>query len=176
MTATTTIQITTGGHAPCSSGDVRIEINDKAHVPTRRHVQIPGNDQLTKDWFDIQVNPSASVRLLIADEIRRHGMVDRVTRERFGTGVAQTAARSRQDGPAAQDASVAGASPASPAAATPWSPPLGDPSVEDLERQRAVLDAQINDLAQLKIAHEQQSAFDEELRRQGITAPDGLLI
>lgn len=47
---------------------------------SRRNVSLPLSDYLAIAWWDAQMDPSASVRLMIHDEIRLHGTADRVTR------------------------------------------------------------------------------------------------
>lgn len=66
---------------------IHIQITEEVHVPTRRHVQTPADDKIVQDWFEIQKNPSASVRMLIHDDVMAHGMGDRITRAKFGSAV-----------------------------------------------------------------------------------------
>jgi hypothetical protein len=46
----------------------------------RKRVSVPASDQVVLDWFAAQVSPSASVRLLIHEEVAQHGTVDRMNR------------------------------------------------------------------------------------------------
>lgn len=159
---------------------ITIEITTPpASTPSRRHVTIPGEDQVTNDWFDIQKNQSASVRLLIADEIRRHGMVDRVTRQKFGTGLAQMAARAAQaaaPAPAATPTPVAHPTPAATTAVpTPWAVPGIDLRDAEIQRLNDLLVEKNVELEQLRQIAGPVSAFYDALEREGITQ-DGLLI
>lgn len=165
---------------------ITIEITTPDRTPVRRHVSIPPGDQLTQDWFDIQKNQSASVRLLIAEEIRRHGMVDRVTRERFGTPLAQAAARAAQRtanraaaaAPAAGSAFTAPTVPAASAATavpTPWVVPLLDPKDAEIQRLNDLIAERETELSSLRQLVDPAGAFHDALEREGITE-DGLLI
>lgn len=162
---------------------ITIEITTPDRAPIRRHVSIPPGDQITQDWFDIQKNQSASVRLLIADEIRRHGMVDRVTRQRFGTGFAQRAARTVQR-PAAAAAPATGsaftappvpAAPVATAVPTPWNVPLLDPKDAEIERLNDLIAERDTELESLRQLVDPAGAFYDALAREGVTQ-DGLLI
>ncbi|WP_311245401.1 MULTISPECIES: hypothetical protein [unclassified Microbacterium] len=46
----------------------------------RRRVSIPPSDSVVLDWWDTQVDPGLSVRLLIHEEVQAHGLVDRMNR------------------------------------------------------------------------------------------------
>lgn len=163
---------------------ITIEITTSDRTPIRRHVSIPPGDQVTQDWFDIQKNQSASVRLLIADEIRRHGMVDRVTRERYGTPLAQAAARAAHRtaaqaaaAPAAGSAFTAPTVPATSAAAavpTPWTVPLLDKDAE-IQTLKDLLAERETELSSLRQLVDPAGAFYDALEREGVTE-DGLLI
>lgn len=145
---------------------IHIEIAAASRTPIRRHVAIPQGDQLTQDWFDIQKNQSASVRLLIADEIRKYGMVDRVARERYGTPLAQAAARAAgRTQPQASTAQPASgpATAAQAAASVPpsWSVPLLDPREAEIQRLQSELDA-------LRAAAGPYADFLDGLERDGV--------
>lgn len=88
----------------------KVTTTTEARTPTRRHVQIPEHDQISNDWFDAQKDQSASVRLLIHDDVRKHGIGDRVTREKFGTAAAAAAAPAATATPTATAASTAASS------------------------------------------------------------------
>lgn len=48
--------------------------------PSRRWITIPVSDRVTQGWWERQVDPSTSVRMLILDEAQTHGLVDRMGR------------------------------------------------------------------------------------------------
>lgn len=151
---------------------ITIEISTPSRSPIRRHVSIPPGDQVTQDWFDIQKNPSASVRLLIKDEIGRQGMIDRVTRERFGTPLAQAAARS------VQPAGATAVQPPSAAAAvpTPWAAPGLDPRDAEIKRLTNLVADRDEELSRLRAPHDPTwGTFLDALEREGVTS-DGLLL
>lgn len=58
---------------------IEIDINDARVEPVRRQVRIPRTDHMTQAWWNRQGDPSASVRLLILEEAKRNGLVDKVT-------------------------------------------------------------------------------------------------
>lgn len=160
MTATTTIHI---------------EISHPPRVPIRRHVHIPETDQLTQDWFDSQKDQSASVRLLIRDDVSQHGMSDRATREKFGSAVAQRAAHS------AASAFTAPTVPqppqtASTAVPTPWAVPLLDPKDEEIARLTEKLEQTTAELTSLRNVVGPYIEFASELERVGLITKDGLLV
>lgn len=170
---------------------ISIDIEPPKHVPLRRHVHFSASDQVTQDWFDRQSDHSAAVRLLIADEVRQHGNVDRVLREKFGTVAAQHAAGlivpAPQPAPTGQSSSTA----AAPAGPVPWNVPLLDPKdaeitllKETIARRdaeitslRAVVGpiAQFRDEAARLDEEERAAVFRADLDRAGITQ-DGLLV
>lgn len=154
-----------------SPTSIHIEITQESHTPVRRHVNIPAGDQLTQDWFDAQTNQSASVRLLIRDEIRRHGMVDRVTRERFGSAARPAAAAAP-----AGSAFTAPTTPPSPSAAaaavpTPWAvpgvtPASADPKDVEIQRLTDLVRARDHELGRLRDALGPFGAFIGEVARE----------
>ncbi|MCB5280485.1 hypothetical protein [Arthrobacter sp. ES1] len=79
------------------STNINIRITDTRPAPVRKRVSIPLSDLETHAWWEAQEDPSVSVRMLILDEIRANGPVDRVTRPRaqaptiFSTGPAAPA-------------------------------------------------------------------------------------
>lgn len=173
---------------------IHIDIEQKKHVPLRRHVHFPASDQITQDWFDQQSDQSAAVRLLIADEVRQHGNVDRVLREKFGTVAAQHAAGLivPVPVPAAPTLSPAAAATAGPA---PWNVPgvdAKDAQIAFLTETIARRDAEITSLRKVagpiatlraefqaeaaRLDEEERAAmFRADLERDGITQ-DGLLV
>ncbi|WP_311245403.1 MULTISPECIES: hypothetical protein [unclassified Microbacterium] len=157
-----------------ASTSIHIEITHPTHVPVRRHVTIPRSDQLTQDWFDSQTDQSASVRLLIRDEILEHGMGDRVTREKFGSTSAQLAARSGGSAFTAPTPATP-TSAASSTAPTPWSVPLLDPRDEEIARLKEQLEQKGAELTSLRNLVGPYIEFASELERIGLTK-DGLLI
>lgn len=65
--------------------NINIRITDGADTESvRKRVSLPASDQVVLDWWDGQLNPSLSVRLLIHEEAKQHGSVDRVNR--IGSG------------------------------------------------------------------------------------------
>ena len=46
----------------------------------RKRVSIPPSDLLVLEWWDAQVDPSTSIRLLIHEEASTNGVVDRMNR------------------------------------------------------------------------------------------------
>ncbi|MCY1718435.1 hypothetical protein OVA26_15985 [Microbacterium sp. SL62] len=146
------------------STEIKITITHDSRPPIRRHVHIPADDQVTQDWFDSQTDQSASVRLLVRDEIRRHGMIDRVTRERFGTSVAQrTAGAFATSAPAS-----ATPAPAAPTAPVGWVVPGLDPKDVEISRLRGLIAERDSQLASMRAVVEPYTAFLEELDRSGI--------
>jgi hypothetical protein len=122
----------------------------------RRRVSIPHTDLWTQEWWDAQANPSASVRRLIHEETRAHGVGDTLDR------LAAPAQRARlvvpfvaAGGPAAHLASpftaptpAAPAAPAPAPAAAPATAP-GDPrdaAIAALTDQVAAVVAMLADL------------------------------
>ncbi len=165
MTTTISIEITDDAH---------VRVNAPVQPPIRRHVQVPGHDRKTNDWWEIQRNPSASVRMLIEDEIARFGMVDRVTRSKFGTAAAVAAA------PRPTAASVPASVPAQvPAPQAPqavpttsqWTPPLIDPRDAEIERLTAEAEQLRADKARLEARMGPLNAFLAELEREETLKP-----
>jgi hypothetical protein len=60
--------------------NINIRITDSRSEPVRKRVSIPQSDLATHEWWEAQDDPSTSVRLLILEEMRANGPVDRVTR------------------------------------------------------------------------------------------------
>lgn len=112
--------------------------------PFRKRITVPLSDLTTQAWWDRQVDPSTSVRLLILEEARNHGLVDRMNRIGTPAQAAPTTATTMPQGPtvvpnptAQPKSTAASGSPltAVPTAATGPSvssvtavPPLGQPS------------------------------------------------
>lgn len=134
-----------------------IEIDDAPRTPTRRHIHIPATDSLVRTWFDVQKDQSASVRMLIHEDIRRHGLGDRVHRAKFGTapvvpvmGTGSVPGPTAAPTPAAAQATSSSAPAAAPAAAstpaapmTPapsWAVPMSDPRDAEIARLQAELE------------------------------------
>jgi hypothetical protein len=75
--------------------NINIRITDSRAEPVRKRVSIPQSDHATHEWWEAQDDPSTSVRLLILDEMRANGPVDRVTHPGIqtapptGTGIPQ---------------------------------------------------------------------------------------
>lgn len=104
--------------------NIHIRITERAE-PVRKRVTIPESDVGTQNWWNAQRDPSTAVRLLILDEVRKYGYVDRVNRTGarlhiVGTGSVST--------PAAAPASTSPAGPA-PSPAPPVSPVSAVPPV-----------------------------------------------
>lgn len=142
-----------------------IEIDDAPRAPTRRHVHIPATDSLVRTWFDVQKDQSASVRMLIHEDIRRHGLGDRVHRAKFGsapvvpvmstgsvprptttggaTAPAPAAAPTPSSTPSAAGHTAPAAATAAPAAPMPapsWAVPMSDPRDAEIARLQAELE------------------------------------
>ena len=49
-------------------------------TPGRKRLLISEDDHVSLEWWDAQVSPSPSVRLLILEEAAKYGAVDRITR------------------------------------------------------------------------------------------------
>jgi hypothetical protein len=64
---------------PTTHTNINIRITDSRAEPVRKRVSIPQSDHATHEWWEAQDDPSTSVRLLILDEMRSNGPVDRVT-------------------------------------------------------------------------------------------------
>lgn len=113
---------------------ITISITEDSRTPIRRHVHVPASDQAVNDWFDAQKDQSTSVRLLIHDEIAKHGMADRVFRHKFGTNPTVTTLGT---GSVAQPATSAAPAAAAPAGPAPWNVPGVDPRDAEIARLRA---------------------------------------
>jgi hypothetical protein len=88
-----------------SATTITIRVTDRVE-PVRKRINIPADDIGTLNWFDAQRDPSTSLRLLILEEARVHGYVDRVIR---------TGTQLRTAAPAAAPAPPAGVPTATPA-------------------------------------------------------------
>lgn len=72
------------------STQITITVEERRTSPSRRHIQIPHNDELVHRWWLAQGDPSASVRLLVHNEVAQHGVVDAVNRFSHGSTNAAT--------------------------------------------------------------------------------------
>lgn len=52
----------------------------RGHEPFRFRLRVPREDTSVAEWWAAQVNPSASVRALIREDIERHGYTDLTSR------------------------------------------------------------------------------------------------
>jgi len=64
---------------------VQIGAPPRPEVVVRRRVSIPEIDSLAHAWFEAQVDPSTSVRMLIHEEVKANGVVDRLARHGAGS-------------------------------------------------------------------------------------------
>lgn len=62
------------------STNINIRITDSRPEPVRKRVSVPQSDLATHEWWAAQDDPSTSIRMLILDEMRANGPVDRITR------------------------------------------------------------------------------------------------
>lgn len=128
------------------STTITIQIDETPRVPIRRHVHIPSNDQAVQDWFDAQKDQSASVRMLIHDDIAQHGIGDRIHRAKFGTNPRVVVKGTGSVTPAAPAPLAPAAAPAAaqpaaqPAGPVPWGVPMADPRDAEIARLRAEID------------------------------------
>lgn len=126
-----------------------ITVQQVAVPPTRRHVRIPGSDRATQTWWEMQGDPSTSVRLMILEEIKNHGLVDRVNRiyaqaQPASVPTAMPGRPTAVPNPPAQSAAPAAAGPSTlpfpsaPHAAVPGqAAPLADPRDIEIDALRA---------------------------------------
>lgn len=88
---------------PTKKIDIHATITEST-VPDniRKRIQFPTSDQVVADWMKAQDNLSLSVRLMIHDEVRLHGIQDRVNRIGAMNVPATTAASSASSLPDAE--------------------------------------------------------------------------
>lgn len=112
------------------------EKHKKQEAPYRRTVSFPKADESTAAWWEMQENPSISIRMLIRDEIERSGYQDYANRPVFqkpqpGRPPKNRAQQILQSNPPSDD-HEAGEDDAEPIDATSAEPELPDDDDDDL--------------------------------------------
>ncbi|ROR76095.1 hypothetical protein SAMN06295974_3757 [Plantibacter flavus] len=116
---------------------INITVREGRVPPVRKRINIPASDITTQTWWENQVDVSTSIRLLILEEVKRHGVVDRLNRigtDAMATHTAPAAA------PRVTVVTGAAATPAPAAATTTPATPASAPVMsrdEELDLLRA---------------------------------------